>query len=140
MTQDMETISRAMVMRKIAHNRGHMPTHAQTGVMLAVSHHGPQSVKELATMFRMTSSAVTQLVNGLVADGLLKRIGDETDRRKTSVHITAKGKRQLSMARKHRLQAMRELFTPLTDKELEHMRRLHLKITERLQAVWMHKK
>src|SRR4051812_24348826 len=77
----------------------HMPPHAQLGVLFVIAHRGTQTVKELAQQFGMTSSAATQLANGLVKGKLLARAIDTKDRRKSHLTLTAKGKKVLAEAR-----------------------------------------
>jgi DNA-binding MarR family transcriptional regulator len=134
--QNMEAIGKAMMSRKIEKPMSSMPTHAQLGILLVVLYQGPQSIKNLADKFRMTSSAATQLVNGLVQDRLLTRVEDKKDRRQIHVEMTAKGKRTLAIAKKQREKNMLEIFQPLTDTELMQLEKIQRKITERLQILW----
>jgi len=134
--QNMETIGKAMMGRKLP-GPASGPTHAQLGVLLVILYQGPQSIKSLADKFRMTSSAATQLVNGLVADKLLSRVEDKKDRRKIHVAMTAKGKRTLTIVKKQREKSMKEIFEPLTQTELTQLEKIQRKITERLQTLWI---
>ncbi len=134
--EHMEAIGKAMASRALEQPRSDMPTHAQLGVLLIVLHRGPQNIKTLANIFRMTSSAATQLVNGLVRDGLLRREEDKDDRRKISVHLTQKGKRLLVIARKQRLQNMVRIFETLSNTDLEQLEKIHRKVIQQLQLLW----
>ena len=107
-----------------------MPSHAQLGVLFVIAHRGTQTTKELARHFGMTSSAATQLVNGLVKNGILERKEDEKDRRKTHIALTKKGEGVLEKARTHRMQKMKESFTPLSDKEVAQLLKIQIKIVE----------
>jgi len=49
-----------------------MPTHAQLGIMCVLAHRKAQSIKELAEQFGISSSAATQLVNGMVRTDSLR--------------------------------------------------------------------
>lgn len=118
---------------------GDMPTHAQLGLLFMVLHHGPQSVKDLSVRFHMTSSAVTQLVNGLVEEGLLLRREDVRDRRKTSLDLTLKGRKKVLIASTQKLKMIAEALKPLNDSELSQMHQIISKITSHLQQLWIKK-
>lgn len=54
---------------------------------------GPMRAGELAQMCLLTPPAATELVEGLVQDGLVRRETDETDRRVVRLAMTAAGRR-----------------------------------------------
>ncbi len=107
-------------------------TPAQIGIMITLAHEGPKSIKELSELLCMSSSAATQLVDGLVRARLLQRTEDAKDRRKISVTLTATGKKKLATARKTHLSAITTLFKPLTDTEIHELYRLQQKIISHL--------
>jgi DNA-binding MarR family transcriptional regulator len=107
-----------------------LPTQAQIGVLFVLSHQGSQSIKDLSLRFGMTSSAATQLVDGLVKHGFLKRMEDRNDRRKMCVDLTSKGKKTLEKAKKQRIEKMAKMFEPLTDEELMQLQKIQSKIVE----------
>lgn len=112
-----------------------MPTRAQAGVLFAIDHGGPQSVKALSQQFGMTSSAVTQVVNGLVDGGLIVRKSDPHDRRQISLALTAKGKKALARAKAYRINRMREALSSLSDDEMVQLLKIQEKIVEHLKTV-----
>lgn len=112
-----------------------MPPHAQLGVLFVLAYRGTLTTKELARHFDMTSSAVTQLVNSLVKEGLLERKEDKDDRRKVHISLTRKGKGVLARARTLRMRKMQELLQPLTEKEIKNLIDLHTKIAEHCKTV-----
>ena len=59
-----------------------------------VSQDRPISLSELAEKLTCVRSNVTQLVDRLEADGLVKRIDDPTDRRVVRAEVTALGRRR----------------------------------------------
>ena len=83
----------------------------------------------------MTSSAVTQLVNALVRDGLLTRKAANDDRRKTFITLTHKGKIVVERAKRERRALFTTLLTPLTDNELSTLCARHDKILDHLRTV-----
>ena len=52
---------------------------------------GPIRTGELATLCGTTPSAMSEVIEGLVADGLVRRVDDPTDRRAVIVELTDKG-------------------------------------------------
>lgn len=108
------------------------PTRAQIGIMMVVMHAGAPSVKELAEKFCMSSSAVTQLVDGMVKEKLLKRGEDGKDRRRIAVSLTEKGKKVILKAKKVRLAHFTKLLAPLNDAELKQLHNIQQKILTHL--------
>jgi DNA-binding MarR family transcriptional regulator len=134
----MEALMRASALR---HGQlpASLPPRAQLGVLLAVSHHGAVTVKDIAQRFSMTSSAATQLINGLVNSRLLMRTTDMKDRRKSVLALTTQGKKMLTKARAYRLKRMTEMLKALTDKDLKQFIRLQEKIVSHAQTTWKKK-
>ena len=131
----MDSMARMGVMGN-KHTQSHkdMPPHAQMGVLFMVAINGPMSIKEISKRFGMTSSAATQLVNGLVKGGLLTREEDKDDRRKICVILTAKGKKIIEKAKEYRMKRMIEMFEPLSDTELGQLQKILTKIIEHWQT------
>src|SRR4029077_8554058 len=59
-----------------------------------VTHDRPISLSELAEKLTCVRSNVTQLVDRLEADGLVKRIDDPADRRAVRAEVTALGRKR----------------------------------------------
>jgi DNA-binding MarR family transcriptional regulator len=136
--RNMDALGRAAMGRHAEH-APNTPTHAQIGVMFIISYQGPQSIKQLAARFGMTSSAATQLVNGLVKEGFCTRQEDSNDRRRICVTLTQKGKRTIEQAKKKRLEMIESFLQPLNDSELLQLQKIHQKIVEHIQIVWTKK-
>lgn len=107
-----------------------MPSPSQVGILLLIARQGPQSLKELARHMCMSSSAATQLADGLIKDRLLTRTEDQTDRRRISLALTESGKRRLSQARKEHVAVLAKFLDPLTENELIEWKRLQRKIID----------
>lgn len=105
-----------------------MPTRGQIGLMMMLDHSAILSIKELAEKFAMSSSAVTQMVDGLVDDGFVTRKEDAKDRRKIGLSLTAKGKKNLVESKKAHLASMAKFLAPLSDDELSTFVRLSAKV------------
>lgn len=115
---------------KSLHSPNNMPTRSQLCIMMILAQDGNRSIKELAKQFSMTSSAATQIVNGLVKEKLLARQIDKKDRRKISISLTEAGKKRLLEAKKMRMKVMTKYFDPLNDKELDQLQKILEKIVE----------
>lgn len=109
-----------------------LPTPAQLGVLAAIVQDGPQGIKELAGRFGMSSSAATQLVNGLVRAKLLTRNKDQNDRRRACVALTAEGSERLQKAKRCQAEALERLLSALTDREIEQLHKMQQKILTHL--------
>ncbi len=105
-----------------------LPTRAQFGILMFLSHAGPQHAKDLAHRMCISPSAATQLVNALVKDKLVSRSPDAADKRQIRLALTAAGKRRLSRARTHMIAAFAAHLSSLTDAELREWRRLQQKV------------
>jgi DNA-binding MarR family transcriptional regulator len=115
---------------KAMHSPDKMPTRSQLCIMVVLAQDGSKSIKELAEQFSMSSSAATQIVDGLVKEKVLMRQVDKNDRRKISISLTVTGKKKLLQAKKLRAKAMAKYFDPLNDKELAQLQKLLEKIVE----------
>ena len=103
-------------------------THSQWFVLTIVQHFKKISIKDIAEKMEMSSSAATQLVDGLVQTGLVIRQEDPKDRRLVQLELSPKGKKHIAATKKSRIAEMAEIFDALTDKELEEFVRLHKKV------------
>ncbi len=61
-------------------------------VLLHLAHAGPLTVTEAARHFGRAQSVVSEIVEGMVARGLLERLRDERDRRRTLIWLTPAGR------------------------------------------------
>ena len=104
------------------------PTHAQMGVMFCLSHNNNIGVKDLAKCFDMTSSAATQLINGLVKRGWVTRKTTTADRRKHALHLSPTGQRILKNIIAQRSADLAKHLQVLSDKELTQLKNIQQKI------------
>ena len=103
-------------------------THSQWFVLGIIEHCKDASIKDISGMLGMSSSAVTQLVDGLVKSGYVLRQDDPKDRRSVQLEVSPKGKKQIGVMREKRINQMSKLFDALSDSELETYLQLHKKI------------
>ncbi len=71
-------------------------TVSQFGIMESIYHLGPMCQKELACKILKSGGNITLVVDNLAKQGYVKRIRNEQDRRYSTVHLTATGRRKIS--------------------------------------------
>jgi DNA-binding MarR family transcriptional regulator len=109
-------------------------TPSQGFVLRFVAKNSPVSVKAIAGSLHVTSSAATQLIDGLVDKGYLVRNENPDDRRIIALSLSEKAKKLFNEFREQGLQKMTELFDALTDEELVQYAALNKKIIDRVGA------
>jgi DNA-binding MarR family transcriptional regulator len=103
---------------------------AQIGVMHAISHHRIMTTNKIAESIGVTKSAVSQVAEPLVKEGLLERTTDLQDRRIAHLSVTHKGHRLMHLAKRHAVEDAREAFDALSDDELKLLLELSQKIAK----------
>src|SRR5688500_18618651 len=68
-------------------------TGAQADALVVIDHAGPLSLRELGGLLVAESGHPSRLVDRLVAAGLVARAGDDDDRRRVELSLTATGRR-----------------------------------------------
>ena len=106
-------------------------TPAQRGLLLLIEERGQSTVKDAARALGISSSAATQLVDGLVANGYVVRAEDASDRRKVTLTLSKETTKQVAQIKKQVLQNMLKLFAGLDDRELDQFILLNKKIVAR---------
>lgn len=107
-------------------------TSSQWGALMFVEARGESTVKDLAQALGITSSAATQLVDGLVISRYVARETSKKDRRTVILTLSKKTKTQVEEMKKEGLQKFLKLFKVLNDKEFDQYILLNKKIVERL--------
>ncbi len=107
-------------------------TPSQWGVLMFIEQKGKSTVKDVANAMGITSSAATQLVDGLVLSRYITREASTEDRRTVILALSAKVKAQVEKMKKEGLQKFIKLFEALSDKELDQYILLNKKIVERI--------
>ena len=105
-------------------------TPSQGFVLRFVAECKSANVKTISQALHTTSSAATQLIDGLVDKGYLVRNANPDDRRVVSLSLSEKAKKLFKEFKEQGLQRMTELFNSLTDKELDQYAKLNKKIVE----------
>jgi len=91
---------------------------AKAGVLRALAKAGePMPLSEVAVCNKCVKSNVTQLIDRLEVDGLVRRISDPDDRRVTRAELTHEGRMAYIQARRVVQQQERELLRLLGEEE-----------------------
>lgn len=122
----------------LGHLHNHIHTHrSQTEECLAPSQWlalhlvGRQEgigIKELAAALGITSSAATQLADGLVKKGLLNRQPSAEDRRALHLSLPEESRKRIGAMMEQRLERMNAIFSVLDDAEFQTLLDLFDKI------------
>lgn len=120
----------ACTKKSSASDAKHAITHSQWAVLAIVTKKQHVGVKEIAQTLGITSSAATQLTDELEKNGYIVRKGNEEDRRALSLELSPSCHKHMQDMRKRRMEQFTEMFSRLSDTELEQYAKLNRKITE----------
>lgn len=95
--------------------------------------HGPQKMADLANALAVTPRNVTALVDGLEAEGMVRRVPHTTDRRVTLVELTCNSERVAAQFGTYQ-SSIASLFAEMTDDERRTLLRLLGSLHERMRA------
>ena len=107
-------------------------TPSQGFVLRFVAKNSSTNVKAITQALNITSSATTQLVDGLVEKGYLIRRVDSKDKRITTLLLSLKAKKPFKEFKEQGLQKMTILFDVFTDEELTQYATLNKKIVDNI--------
>jgi DNA-binding MarR family transcriptional regulator len=102
-------------------------------LLYAVHCHGPQKMADLADELTVTPRNVTALVDGLEAEGLVRRIPHATDRRVTLVELTCSPERVAGQFEAYQA-SIERLFEALTVDDQRTLLRLLATLQERMRV------
>jgi DNA-binding MarR family transcriptional regulator len=105
-------------------------TPSQWGVLMLIEQQKESTVKDVAKSLAITSSAATQLVDGLVKSGYLVRETHPEDRRTVTLTLSKKSRNQVEKMKKQALEKFLKIFQVLSDKEFDQYFALNKKIVE----------
>jgi DNA-binding MarR family transcriptional regulator len=88
-------------------------------VLILLDANGPQSMSQLATLADVALPNLSGIIERMVERGLVKRAGDETDRRVVVIHSTAKGRSYVEQLESVRREGLREILRDLDASELQ---------------------
>ena len=123
-TEDLYSIRRKMA-SEMHHLFDEMQiTHPQWIVLHHIKKSGMINIKDLAKHLGTTSSAATQIVDGLVKKELLLRKRNEEDRRILNIELSEKAISKFNSIKSASFNTLSALFDVLDDKELQVYRDL----------------
>ena len=105
----------------IRHNRESDLSLSQVNALFRLYHHGASSVNDLANHLGITMAAVSQLLDPLIAAGLVLRSVNPKDRRMKLIALTEKGQGLVEKSMKNRHAWLSELSNVLSDSEKEEL-------------------
>ncbi|MBV9841005.1 MAG: MarR family transcriptional regulator [Sphingomonadaceae bacterium] len=105
---------------------------ARARLLIYVAEQGPIRSIDLATNFGYAPRTVTEAVDGLERDGLVRRDPDPNDRRAKRISLTDEGVLAAESAERSRRGHIERVFSALSAEEREEMVRLVGKLNDRL--------
>lgn len=90
--------------------------------LLMVLSGGPQRSGQVAQHLHVSPATVTETIDALVADGLVRRVPDQVDRRAVLIELTAEGRRQRERFEQAAAARLAEVVGRLTPAQQEGMR------------------
>ncbi|KES03072.1 MarR family transcriptional regulator [Streptomyces toyocaensis] len=97
-------------------------TPAQSRLLRTLAHYGsPPRMADLAERLEVVPRAVTTLVDGLEANGKVRRVPDPANRRVIRIELTDDGRAALRELRAARRTAAEEILAPLGDEQREKL-------------------
>lgn len=107
-------------------------TPAQGQILMVVKHHGSVSQKEIADHMGISPSAVTQLIESLVANDYLIREVSQEDKRVWNIQLSEKSKSKMTALRSGSLSKLANIFEVLDDTELGILDKMFAKISSKI--------
>jgi DNA-binding MarR family transcriptional regulator len=110
-------------------------TPSQFRLLAALEDAPSLTVGELARAAGVSSPSATRMLDGLEADGIVKRERDAEDRRRMAVRPTAKGRRALAKAHARVAGAREQIYSQLTPDERAQAERLLPRLAEAIEQL-----
>lgn len=110
-------------------------TITQMSVMMMLLHEGRKTMTEMAQALGVSRGAATQLLEGLVSQGLVSRHQDNSDRRIVYVELSSAGRDRLHQVRTSGTARISELFAILDDAELAHIEKITTILAKRAKEI-----
>jgi len=130
--EEIAKLQRLIFSRKDAFLTKHKLSRPQMVVMYFLSEGGSKSIKDIAEIMNISSSAATQMIEGLVRNGFLERVVHPTDRRSVQISISKVGKKKFDEFKIQMLRQMQNLLATLTDAEIDLLMKIPEKIRQQL--------
>ena len=125
---DLQSLKRAMAFRMAGSAQMPRITPSLWGVLMFVEQRGKSTVRDVAKALHITSSAATQLIDGLTESGYVMREMQANDRRVVELTLSQKTKTRVGNMKKQALQRFLKFFAVLNDREFGQ----NLMLTEKI--------
>ncbi len=106
---------------------------ARTKLLSHIVREGPARSIDLASSFGFAPRTITEAIDGLERDGLVRRDPDPNDRRAKRITLTSEGEVVVRASEATRQDYIREVFAALEDGELAELIRIVGKLADRLE-------
>ncbi len=107
-------------------------TIAEANAIYVIGPHEPKTMKQIAEALGVAVSTPTRTIDRLVEKGLVNRNVGKKDRRKLLIQLTPEGKDLLERMDEEGMLMARKMFENLQDEEIESLKRILLKISEKI--------
>ena len=128
--ESFQSLKRSMMFQTAGSLKIPRITPSQWGVVMIVEGLGKTTVKDVAKTLGITSSAATQLIDGLVTSGYVVREEHAEDRRRVTLTLSTKTKKQVEKMKEEGIKHFLKLFEVLSDEEFGQFILLNKKITD----------
>ena len=126
-----QSLKRSMKFHSIRTGRIPRITPSQWSALMMIDGRKESTIKDVANALSITSSAATQLVDGLVANSYVIKKENAEDRRQVTLTLSNKTKTQVESMKKQFSQQFLKFFKVLNEKEFDQFVLLYKKIFER---------
>lgn len=108
---------------------------SQLRVLFMLENVPSKTMSCIAAQMEIPKQQLTRIIDGLVESGLVERLADVKDRRKTAIHITPAALSYLDDLRKRMVDAHCRQFACFTEDELTHLNTAVLEIQRLLSRL-----
>jgi DNA-binding MarR family transcriptional regulator len=126
------SLRRVMTFRPVSTAKMPRITPSQWGALMLIEQQGKSTVRDVAKALGITSSAATQLIDGLVSSGYVTRKTRAEDRRVVTLALSSTTEKHVGAMKKEVLRKFLKFFDVLNDKEFGRYILLNKKIVKRL--------
>lgn len=132
--ENVHCMRRKMMVSHMKEGQKHQITPTQWLILDLLLRNKAETVKEIATALHMSSSAVTQLLEGLVGKKHVLQKSNPDDRRVQTLSLSTSFKKKIETMQEKSRDHYRELYSILDDDELAQYAQLTQKIADHLNT------
>ncbi len=128
------SLQKALGTRKDSFFQKYDLNRSQVHILYAIAQGKELTVKDVASKMGITSSAATQMIEGLVIAGFIQRSHDKKDRRIVHINFSDNGKKKFETFKKNHMERIAKTFETISDKELDAMITIPRKVLNNLET------